>query len=297
MNALVDKIYRTMRKLGIFDLIPDEPYLKLMYRLKMGKPLNLDNPTSYNEKMQWLKLYNRKPEYTQMVDKYTAKAFIAEKVGAEYTIPLLGVWDRFQDIDFSALPERFVLKTTHDSGGVCICRCRKAFDPAAAKEKLEKSLAADYYKLYREWPYKNVVHRIIAEEYLEDDEAGALVDYKLHMFHGEPKLFAVISQRGTGCPKADYFDADFHPLDIDWSYPHAEKLPPKPSHLADMKSLAAKLAEGVPYVRVDFYEVNGKVYVGELTFFDDSGFSLIKPESWNQKMGRWIALPEKSKAE
>lgn len=295
MNALADKIYRTMRKTGILDLIPDEPYLKLMYRLKMGKPLDLKNPKTYTEKLQWLKLYNRKPEYTRMVDKYEAKSYIAEKVGSDYVIPTLGVWDNFEDIDFSLLPDRFVLKTTHDSGGVYICRGRESFDYSAAKEKIEKSLSRSYYSLYREWPYKNVKPRILAEEYLEDTTGHDPRDYKFHTYHGVPKILVVISDRQTGFTKADYFDIDYNPIPMGQTYPHADTLPPKPKCFEQMKALVCKIADGIPYIRVDLYEVAGKIYVGELTFFPDSGLAPFNPSSRDELYGSWIVLPQKKK--
>lgn len=276
---------------GFFRWMPDKCCLHLLYWARLGKRLNLRNPQTYNEKLQWFKLYNRKPEYTMMVDKYEVKKYIADKVGAEYIVPALGVWQRFDDIDFDILPNRFVLKCTHDSGGLVVVRDKETLDLDTAKKKLEKSMKTNYYLHGREWPYKNVKPRIIAESYLEDTELGELRDYKWYCFHGVPKLMAIFCGRSIGATTVNYFDCSFQPIELTWGYARAKIAPEKPKNFEKMRQLAALLSEDVPCLRVDFYEVNGNVYVGELTFFDGSGFDLIEPAEWDDKMGSWIELP------
>ena len=275
-----------------FSWMPDEPYLKLMYYAHLGRKLDLKNPASCTEKIQWLKLYDRKSRYAAMVDKYEAKKVIAEAIGEEYIVPNLGIWDHPQDIDFDSLPERFVLKATHDSGTVVVCIDKSQLNISDVKNKLSRALEQDYYYWGREWPYKNVKPRIIAEEYLEDTQTKELRDYKWYCFQGVPKLMAIFCGRQAGATTADYFDGCFRHEDMTWGYPIAERIPEKPASFEKMKELAAKLSEDVPFLRVDFYEVNGKPYVGELTFFDGSGFDVIEPSEWDTIIGDWITLPE-----
>ena len=275
----------------------DKTYLKLQFRAQMGKWLDLENPQTFNEKLQWLKLYDRRPEYTMMVDKYAVKAYVAQQIGREYIIPTLGVWDRFEDIDFDTLPERFVLKCTHDSGGLVICRDKASLDLQMAREKLEKSLKRNFYFYGREWPYKNVKPRIIAETYMEDSHTGELRDYKFFCFDGEAKTLFVATERQTTGEetKFDFFDMDYQHLPFCNGHPNAHCLPEKPKCFDEMRRLAEKLSKGIPHVRVDFYEVDGKVYFGELTFFHWSGFVPFDPAEWDVTFGSWITLPEKTK--
>ena len=270
-------------------------FLKKEYMFNMGKPLNLDNPQKYTEKLQWLKLYDHRPEYTTMVDKYAVKQYVADRIGAEYVIPLLGVWERVEDIDFDSLPNRFVLKTTHDSGGLVICKDKSQLDIRAAKKKLAYFLKRKYYDYNREWPYKNVKPRIIAEEYMEDDTYKELRDYKFFTFGGVPKVLYIAQGRGKGEPTvADFFDMDFNHLPFTIDHDMADVPPAKPECFELMKELAAKLSDGTPQLRVDFYEVNGKVYFGEMTFFHCSGLAPFHPEEWDRIFGDWVILPEKS---
>lgn len=275
---------------GLFNWLPDKYHLYLLYWARLDKWLNLKNPKTFNEKLQWLKLYNRKPEYTSMVDKYKAKLHIASMIGEAYVIPTLGVWEKFEDIDFHALPDQFVLKCTHDSGCFVICRDKSRLDFTAAEKKIKKSLKRNYYFHGREWPYKNVKPRIIAEEYVEDTVDDALTDYKFYCFHGIPKIMYISKDHGKE-PYTDFFDMEFNHLPIKIKDPNAEVTPKKPKQFEKMKLFAATLSQDVPFLRVDFYEINGKVYVGELTFFDGSGFEIIEPEEWSEKMGSWIKLP------
>ena len=273
--------------------VPAENFLKRLYRIRMDRELNLDNPRTYTEKLQWLKLHDHRPEYTAMVDKYAVKQYVADKIGQEYVVPLLGVWDRVEDIDFDALPDRFVLKTTHDSGGVLVCTDKKKLDIPTARKKLKPFLERDYYARNREWPYKNVPHRIIAEAYMEDTETGELRDYKFFTFGGEPRVLYIAQGRGKGEPTvADFFDMDFRHLDFVIDHDMAPVPPEKPACFEEMKRLAAILSQGTPQLRVDFYQVDGKVYFGEMTFFHCSGMHPFTPESWDLKFGDWVVLPE-----
>ena len=271
----------------------DEEYLRLRYRQAFGHELNLDNPQTFNEKIQWLKLHDRKPIYTTMVDKYLAKQFIADKVGTEYVIPTLGRWDRFEDIDFEQLPERFVLKCNHDSGSVFICRDKRKFDYAGVGKKINESLKYSYYLATREWPYKDVKPCIIAEEYMEDSTTHDLRDYKFFCFDGVVRALFIASDRQTDGEdtKFDFFDADFNHLDFSNGHPNADPIPVKPQSFETMKKLASVLSEGIPLLRVDFYEVDGRPYVGELTFSHWNGMVPFKPEEWDYKFGEWIKLP------
>ena len=279
---------------NFFTWLPDATYLRLLYRFKMGHRLNLDNPQTFTEKLQWLKLYNRKPEYTTMVDKFAVKQYVANIIGEEYIIPTLGVWDKFDDIDFSSLPDQFVLKTTHGGGGcgVVICRDRQTFDKAAAKQTLESSMKSDIYKSLREWPYKNVKKRIIAEKYIED-ESGYLRDYKVMCFNGQPKLIQMHMGRFNGVHTQDFYNCNWDKLD-DINQNGCIKsdiVLPKPQCLEQMLDLSAKLSNGLPHIRVDWYIIGANFYFGEITFFDAGGFDDFIPESLNEVIGSWIELP------
>ena len=284
--------FACMERLGLFDRMPDEQYLKLKYKSIFGKELNLDNPQTFNEKLQWLKLYNRKPEYTVMVDKYKVREYIAQMIGEEYLIPLLGVWDDPDEIDFDALPDQFVLKCNHNSGlEMCICKDKSELDISRVKAELRKGLKQDYYLTGREWPYKDVPRKIIAERYMED-ASGELRDYKFYCFNGVMKFVMINSDRNTDKPtRADYFDCDFNWLDFTWGYSHAEVHPQKPEQFEKMVAIAERLSKGLPHIRVDLYDCNGKIYFGELTFFDGSGFDKIEPLEWDYKLGQMITLP------
>ena len=274
-------------------VLPDSTFLKLKYRYRMGKRLNLKKPTTFNEKLQWLKLYDRKPEYTTMVDKYEVKKYVANKIGTEYVIPTLGIWDKFEDIDFDSLPNKFVLKCTHDSGGLCICKDKSKFDIIKAKQKINKALKRNYYCLGREWPYKNVKPRIIAEQYMEDTKTSELRDYKFFTFNGEAKILFIATdrQKKNEETKFDFFDMEFNHLPFTNGHPNAKILPQKPERFEEMRILAQKLSKDIPHLRVDFYEVDGKVYFGELTFYHWNGMVKFDPEEWDYKIGSWINLP------
>ena len=279
-------------------LLPDEMFIRLNYLRRMKRLPDLKNPTTYNEKLQWLKLHDRQPLYTQLVDKYAVRRFVAERIGGEYLIPLVGgPWDSFDEIDFDALPEKFVLKCTHDSGGLLICRDKRALDREKARRRIAQSLQQNFYYHNREWPYKDVRPRIIAEAYMEDASTSELRDYKFFCFGGEPKMLFVASDRQTAGEetKFDFFDMDYNHLDLRNGHPNAAVPPEKPAQFGLMRELAQKLSQGIPHVRVDLYEVNGRVYFGEMTFYHWSGMVPFEPPEWDERLGSWIRLPEKQK--
>ncbi|MCM1140586.1 MAG: glycosyl transferase [Muribaculum sp.] len=261
----------------------------------MGKKLNLDDPVTYNEKLQWLKLYNRNPEYAKMVDKYEAKKYVAELIGEEYIIPTIGIYNNVDEIPWDKLPNQFVLKCTHDSGGIVICKDKSILDIEAAKRKLSRGLRTSYYPRNREWPYKNVIPRIICEEYKVDESGYELKDYKWFCFDGQVKALFIATDRGNPNEdtKFDFFDEDFNHLPFTNGHPNASIVPTKPKGFEIMKQLAAKLSHGMPHARIDFYDINGQVYFGEITFFHWSGIVPFNPESWDETFGSWIKLPSK----
>ncbi|MBR6446466.1 MAG: glycosyl transferase [Prevotella sp.] len=258
----------------------------------MDYKLNLDNPRTFNEKLQWIKLNDHNPLYTELVDKYRVKQYVTEKVGSEYVIPLLGQWDSVDKIEWEKLPNQFVIKCSHDSGSTVLCKDKSALDIDTAKKKLESSLKRNYYWESREWPYKNVKPRIFAEAYMED-EFGELRDYKWFCFDGEPKAMFVASdrQKNDEETKFDFYDENFNHLPITNGHPNSSTFIEKPKGFDIMKELASKLSKGLPEVRMDFYDVNGKVYFGEFTFFHWGGLMPFEPREWDLKFGDWIKLP------
>lgn len=277
-------------------LFTDEQYLELMFPLSLGYSLNLKDPKTFNEKLQWLKLYNKNPLYTTLVDKYAVKEWVAEKIGSQYVIPTLGVWDDACKIDFETLPEQFVLKATHDGGGisVIVCKNKQTFDKEKAIKQLNRCLRRKHSKGGLEWVYDDVPPKIIAEKYMEDSITGELRDYKFFAFDGFVPALFVATERGTGHVKFDYFDADFNHLELTQSHPNATFPINKPETFEEMKRIASELSKGIPHVRVDLYEVNGKVYFGEMTFFHYGGHTPFNPVSWDRTFGDWIKLPQKN---
>ena len=277
-------------------LFPDKLYLKMIHRLELGRKLDLKNPKTYNDKLQWLKLYCHRPEFTMMADKVAVKPFVASRIGAEYVAPLLGVWDRVEEIDWESLPQKFVLKTNHDGGnfGVVICRDKDSFDREKAEKRLKASLRRNTYLLGREWPYKNIPRKVFAEEYIEDKGREELLDYKFYCFDGKVRIVFIASGRQSQKEVCiDYYDADGNHIDgLRQSHPNAPVPPEKPVHFDLMKSLAENLSEGIPHVRVDFFEANGNVYFSELTFFPYGGWALFHPEKYDLELGSYIRLPE-----
>jgi len=261
-----------------------------------GEKLNLKNPRTYNEKLQWLKLYNRQPQYVKLVDKYAVKEIVKNLIGEKYVIPLIKLYDKPEDINFDELPSQFVLKVTHGGGnfGVAISKDINRFDREKAVQTLKYAMKIDGSIRNKEWVYKNVPRRIIAEQYMEDKQTGELRDYKFFCFDGEPKLLFVATGRGTQIePNFDWFDMDYNHLELKTGHPNSpkDKLPKKPDTFEEMKRVAANLSKGMPHVRIDLYECNGQVYFGEYTFFHWSGINKFEPEEWNKKMGDWLHLP------
>lgn len=273
---------------------PDRLFLKIVYRHSMGTELNLDQPRTFSEKLQWLKLHDRNPEYTRMVDKYEAKKYVAGIIGEEYIIPTLAVYNSTAEIDLNALPDKFVLKCTHDSGSIAICKDKKTFKKNEAFAMLERGLKKNYFWENREWPYKNVKPRIIAEAYLEDKDTPELRDYKFFSFGGEVKYCQVISGRNsTMC--IDFFDRDWNhqPFHEPHNYPFAKSMIERPNQLERMWHAATLLSKDKPFSRIDFYEIGDCVYFGEITFFPTSGFGGFAPQEWDYKFGQWLKLPSK----
>lgn len=274
--------------------LPDKAYLQLYYFLRFKRLCNFKDPKTFNEKLQWLKLYNRKPVYTELVDKYAVRKHIANAIGEEHLIPLVGgPWNSFDEIDFDALPEQFVLKCTHDCDSVIICKDKSKLDKAAAEKRLCKCLKNNYYSFGREWPYKNLKPRIIAERFMEDKENGELRDYKFFCFNGKVKCFKVDFDRFTD-HKANYFDVQGERLAFGEKAcpPDFNKELKLPDNLQEMVTLAEKLSAGHPFLRVDFYSLNGNIFFGELTFFPASGMGVFTPDSWDDSLGSWIDLSE-----
>ena len=277
--------------LKLYNNMSDKKYLIKEYNATMGKKLNLDNPITYSEKLQWLKLNDRKDIYTTMVDKCKAKQFVSDIVGEEHTIPTIGIWDSFEEINFDKLPNQFVLKCNHDSGSIVICRDKSKLDLSKTKKIIEKSLKRNYFLVHREWPYKNIERKIMCEPLLHDDgdENSWLVDYKFFCFNGEPKLCYISRDRSEN-PTTDFFDMDFNHLPFRMKDPNSIVPPPKPDCFEQMKEISKKLSKGIPHLRVDFYYVNNHIYVGELTFYHCAGFVNIVPDEWNYKLGNMIDL-------
>ena len=277
----------------------DNAYIKLNFRASQGRKLNLENPESFNEKLQWLKLFDHNPLYTILVDKYEVKKYVDDIIGQKYVIPTYGVWDSFEEIDFSLLPDKFVLKCTHDSGGNAIVRDKSKMNLSKIEEKINHSLSVNYYESGREWPYKDVPHRIIAEEYLEDANEKEIIDYKFYCFNGEPKFLYVsqglenhrtarISFVTLEWEKAKYERRDYMPFEL---------LPKKPTCLDEMIQISKKLSAGIPFVRVDLYEVCSKVYFSEMTFFPCSGLMPFKEIEDDYEIGNYLVLPDENSNE
>ena len=275
--------------------MPDKWYLSIGYWLKFGKKLNLKNPKTFNEKMQWIKLYDRNPLYVKLVDKYLVKKYVEETLGENYVIKNLGVWDDADKIDFESLPNQFVLKCNHDSGSVIICRDKSKLNIETVKKKLNKTLKHSGYWFGREWPYKDIVPKIIAEEYIEDETDNiGLTDYKFFCFNGVPKLIYVsVGLENHSTAHISFYDMNgrkmpFHRNDFT---PIEENLI-LPSSFEKMKEVAKQLAGAIkaPFVRIDLYPVKGKIYFSEVTFFPCNGTLPFEPKEWDEKLGEWIRL-------
>lgn len=277
---------------GALNWLDDMHYLQLLYYGTFGKKLNLIQPKTFNEKLQWLKLYDRDPRYINMVDKYAAKKYAASIIGEQYIIPTLGVWSDFEKIDFDKLPNQFVLKCTHDSGGSVICKDKSKFNFNDAKKRINKSLKRNFYYVCREWPYKNVLPRIIAEKYMENTNSNEdLNDYKLMMFNGEHRCSFVCTNRYSHSGlNVTFFDQNWRVMPFERHYPKSKTNIERPKSYDTMILLAKKLSKGIPFVRIDFYEIDEKPYFGEITFFPGGGFEEFQPEQYDQILGDWISL-------
>ncbi len=294
-----DPAYRFEKSVGFgwYDRLSDKAFLEKAFRAYLGRPINWDKPVTFNEKLQWLKLYDRREIYPTMVDKSTAKGYFSSVLGTdEYCVPTLGVWDSFEEIRFDDLPEQFVLKCTHDSGGLYICKDKSQMDLREAEQKMKRGLKSSFFLKTREWQYSQVKPRIIAEPYLEDEVTKELRDYKFFAFDGEVKcLFVATDRQKPNEPtKFDFFDREYRHLDIVNGHPNAAVPPEKPAHFDLMLQLASTLSRGFPFLRVDLYEVNGRVYVGELTLHHYSGFVPFVPEKWDGIFGEWLTLPDRT---
>lgn len=277
----------------ISPLVSDERYIKWFYYLVFGKRINLDNPTTYSEKLQWLKLHDKRAIFTELVDKYKSRFYTEKLLGnQDHLIPLLGVWDSFDEIDFDKLPQQFVLKTNHDSQGVIVCKDKSTFDKEAARKKLTKCLKRNYYWASREYPYKEVPRKIIAEKFMVDNRYGELRDYKFFCFNGKCEFFFIATGRSTGNVMFDFFDRDLKPIPVIQGHPHAPQLPDIPENIEEMIAMAEKLSAGFPQIRIDLYNIEGKIYVGEYTIFHFGGLMPFVPESYDETFGKFIQLPQ-----
>ena len=298
LKYLLNKKYRFKInvRLGLYNRMDDARFLCLCYRKLMDKELSLDAPVTFNEKLQWLKLHDHNPLYIRLVDKYISKRVIAEKIGSEYIIPTIGIWNRFDDIDFSKLPNQFVIKCTHDSGGIVICKNKAAFNIQNARNKINKSLNKNYFWVGREWPYKNIRPRIIIEKYMEDSQTKELRDYKFYCFDGKVRMFMIASNRfSKEQTYFDYFDEKKDRIiGLQWGNPNSPMEVDIPNKIDEMICIAERLSEGIPHVRIDLYLANNQIYFGEMTFYDGSGLESFEPEKWDYTVGSWLALPGKN---
>ena len=284
-----------------FKYVPDKLALKIKYQNVFYKKLNLKNPKTFTEKLQWLKLYDRKPEYTMMVDKYRVKEWVSKKIGSKYVIPTLGVWKSFAEIDFDNLPNQFVLKCTHDSGSVVLCKDKNNFDKENAAKVLGEALKENFYYRSREWPYKNVIPGIIAEKMIIDLSNNDLPDYKVMCFGGVPHFIQYHSGRndtdnaGINNHTQDYYDAKWNKLQVyDIGLENSNKKVSPPIYLQEMLELSAQLSADIPEVRVDWYYADNQLYFGEMTFFDAGGYCKYVPESFDKELGDLVHLPPKN---
>lgn len=276
----------------ISKFLPDKMYLKVLYRIKMGKKLNLEYPKTYNEKLQWLKLYDRNNKYGKMVDKFDVKEYVAKKVGEEYIIPTIGIYDNFNEIPFEELPNEFVIKCTHDSGGLVVCKDKSKLNIAETEKIINKALKRNYYYTRREWPYKLVKPRIIIEKYMVDESGYELKDYKFFCFSGKAKAMFIATDRNAETETCfDFYDMNFEHLPFTNGHPNATKNINKPDNFEEMQRIAEKISEDLIHVRVDLYNINGKIYFGEMTFYHFGGMVPFVPEEWDYKFGDWIDLP------
>lgn len=286
---------------GFYNNVPDEEYLKKLYKVKVGRELNLENPQTFTEKLNWLKVYDHNPRYTMLADKYQVREWVAETIGEEYLVPLLGVFDSADEINFDLLPDKFALKCTHNSGeGMCLCRDKSQLDTDNVVRRLNIALKKNYYQAGREWAYKNIVPRIICEEMLEcervDELFNTIINYKFYCFDGEPRfLYVAIDNTENGKKNGTKLNI----LDLNWEktpFYRTDHAPindeiKKPADFDKMIDISRKLAAGFPFARVDLYYVNDKIYFSEMTFCPGAGIAPFFPQEWERKIGDWITLP------
>ena len=273
----------------ILRFVPDKLFLKIVFRIKIGKKLNLINPKTFNEKLQWLKLYDRNVKYTDMADKYKVRKYVKKVIGEEYLIPLIGVYNDFDEIDFDKLPNQFVIKCNHDSGSVIVCKDKEKFDKSTARKKIKRAMKYNYYYTGREWQYKNIERKIIIEKYMSEI-GNDIKDYKFFIFNGKFSHLLICSERFSNV-KFTFFDKNGNFMDVCQGGSKNDKNVEKPKNYEKMIELAERLAKGTYQLRVDFYEINNKIYFGELTFFDSSGFDKFDPDYWDEEIGKWLKLP------
>ena len=283
-------IYTSLGHRGYLNFVNDEKYLKILYRIETHKRLNLDNPITFNEKLQWLKLNNRKDIYTTMVDKYEAKEYIGKIIGFEYIVPTLGVYNKFDDIDFNKLPNQFVIKCTHNSGGVFIVEDKKKFDYKKSRKMINKYMKNNFYNGQREWPYKNIKPRIIVEPFLKNKNNDKLIEYKIFCFNGTPKIIDVCYNDKFKKRYNDFYDEKFNRLYFSCTNKNSNNIIKKPLRFEEMIKISRVLSKNVPFLRVDFLLIDNKIKVGELTFFHYSGHGKFVPEEWDRKLGEYLDI-------
>lgn len=271
--------------------LSDKTWIMIKYFQFLGCFPNLKNPTTFNEKLQWLKLNDRKPIYSVMVDKYEVRRIIEKEIGKEYLIPLIGgPWANFDEINFDMLPDKFVLKTTHDSGGVILCNDKAKLNKEIVKKKIDKHLSRNYFYQGREWPYKDAKKRIIAEELVKDRNYEYLPVYKFFCFNGDPKIIQTIQNDKQKDETIDYFDISWNKLELKQNFPNSEKSIQKPVKLDEMIEIAKKLSKGMSFIRVDLYLINDDVKFSEFTFYSDCGLAKFEPKEWDKILGDYIDL-------
>lgn len=287
--------FSIMSSYGFYNRVPDKKYLKKVFILNGGYVLNLDKPQSFNEKLNWIKINDRNPLYTRLADKYDAKKFVADNIGEKYVVRSFGVYNSVDDIDIGTLPNRFVIKATHDSSGAVICKDKESFDLLSFKKKYSKIMRRNFYNRSREWPYKNITPRIIVDELLEDNtfinKETTLIDYKFWCFNGEPKIMYVTVKSSEIFE--NFYDTNFNPVDINHGFPRHVPEFEKPKNFEKMLDLSRILAKKTEtsFVRIDFFNINGSIFFGEFTFFDWGGLRPFSDKDTDLILGKMIKLP------
>ncbi len=277
-----------LTQMGFFNKMSDKDFLQKKYQMIFGKELNLENPCTFNEKLNWLKVYDQEDRYTKLADKILVKKFVEEKIGGEYVIPLYKEYQKPEDISLEELPDQFVLKCNHDSGGAFICRDKSKFDLASVQKRLKKNLKRNWYYSSREWAYKNIKPMILAEKYIEDPTSDDLIDYKFFCFNGEPKyVYTTVKNSNI---YENYYDLDFNKVNINHGYPRRDPEFQKPQNFDKMVELVKVLCKDIPFVRLDMHNVDGKIYFGEFTFYDWAGLKPFPDPQDDEKLGKLLDL-------